>query len=135
MAGIVSVDLNPGSIIGALAGLIDELFTTDDERNAAKLKLVELEQQGRLAQIEVNKTEAASNNVFVAGWRPFIGWICGLSLGWTYLGYQVANWVIGVWFPGIPLPAIVGQENLLELVLAMLGVAGLRTYEKVRGMN
>jgi holin (3TMs family) len=132
MAGLVSFEINPGSIIGALGSLIDELFTSDEERMAAKHKLVEMEQQGRLAQIEVNKIEAASSSIFVAGWRPFIGWVCGCGVGWAFLGAPIAEWAVAIWSPGTTMPML-HTDGLLELVLALLGLGALRTFEKVKG--
>lgn len=95
-------------------------------------KLLDLLAQQDQAQVEVNKIEAASDNVFVAGWRPFIGWTCGAALAWQYIGLPIAAAVAVNVNPAVVLPSI-GSDNLMELVFAMLGFGGLRTYEKIKG--
>ena len=83
------------------------------------------------AQLEVNKVEAAHPNIFVSGWRPAVGWLCAAGLGWAFVGAPIAAWILILVSPGTPLPTI-QSENLLELVLAMLGLGGLRSFEKIR---
>lgn len=86
----------------------------------------------KMAQVEVNKIEAASTNLFVAGWRPSIGWTCAISLFWTFVGYDMARFFLVVFKSPLVPPVLVGSEHLMELVFAMLGLAGFRTYEKQR---
>ena len=118
-----------------LFGVIDAMVVDKDA--AAKLKhetemaLVNL----NLAQMAVNAEEAKHASLFVAGWRPFIGWVCGAALAWEYVGAPLAQW--GLTLAGLELAYSVPQvpsDSLFELVLAMLGMAGLRTYEKQRGV-
>ena len=85
-------------------------------------------------QLDVNKEEAKSPNVFVSGWRPAIGWICGAALGYTYLGYPILVWATAIWFPAIHAPVLGNDGMLMELLFGMLGMGGLRTFEKVRGV-
>jgi hypothetical protein len=84
-----------------------------------------------MRQIEDSLAEAAEHTLFVAGWRPTIGWICALALTWAFLLQPVAVWVVATFALGATVPAIV-TDHLLELVLAMLGIAGLRTFEKTK---
>jgi len=89
------------------------------------------------AQLDVNKVEAAHKSIFVAGWRPFIGWVCGMGIFWSFLGAPMAEWMVVFFKPEnlalAELPKIqVGQ--LMQLVLAMLGMGGLRTFEKMKGV-
>lgn len=87
------------------------------------------------AQAEINKTEAASSNVFVAGWRPFIGWVCGVSVAWAYLLGPITKWsFVALGKSVAELPPTAVDENLWALMFAMLGLGGLRTYEKVRSI-
>lgn len=86
------------------------------------------------AQAEVNKTEAANSRLFVSGWRPFIGWICAVSLGWHYIGMPLGLWLAAIYDPALTLPAL-GDDGLMELVFGMLGIGGLRTYEKKIGVT
>ena len=84
-------------------------------------------------QLEVNKAEAASSSAFVAGWRPFIGWVCGMGCAWNWIGLPVAKFGLAVY--GHPLdlePADLSE--MMPLLLGMLGLGGLRSFEKVKGV-
>jgi hypothetical protein len=85
-------------------------------------------------QIDTNKEEAKNPNVFVSGWRPFIGWVCGVSLGYTYIGYPLLLWASAAWFPTLNVPKLVNDGMLYELLFGMLGLGGLRTFEKWKGV-
>lgn len=85
-------------------------------------------------QIDTNKAEAASPSVFTAGWRPFIGWVCGSALAYTYLVYPLLLWAGAAWFPNLSPPKLGNDGMLYELLLGMLGLGGLRTFEKVKGV-
>jgi hypothetical protein len=117
--------------------LIDRLWPDPAQGAAAKLELIKLQQSGDLAQmtgqLEINKIEAANANMFVSGWRPAIGWVCALALLYQYLVRPLAVAVFAA--VGHPLPVMPGlDENLWQLMMAMLGMGGLRTFEKVQGV-
>lgn len=123
--------------IDALAGLFDRLFTSDDERAQAAIVLEKLRQHPNELQVELNKVEAQHRSLFVAGWRPAIGWVCAGALACYYLPqFALASvlWVRLAWgataLPPYPVTEIAG---LTELVVALLGLAGLRTLEKATG--
>ena len=112
--------------------LIDRLWPDPAQRDQAKLALLQMQQSGELAQIEVNKEEARNPSVFVSGWRPFIGWVCGLACGWNWLGLPIAKaaFLIG----GVTLdlkPADLSE--MWPVLLGMLGLGGLRTLERLNG--
>lgn len=124
--------LAAGPIASGLFRLIDELFTSDEEREAAKLRVLELESAGKLAQIGVNTQEAKHSSLFVAGWRPFIGWVCGLAFTWTFLLYpiiQVAVLALGVPIDLSLLP-VVDLSEMMPVLLGMLGLGAMRSWEK-----
>lgn len=124
-------------ILSGLFGLVDDLITSDEERAEAKRKLVELEQQGRLAQIAVNAAEAKHESVFVAGWRPAVGWVCVAAMAWTFIVQPFLTWGLVVARPDFPasnMPSL-DMGPLLTILGGMLGLAGLRTYEKRTGTN
>ena len=91
-----------------------------------------------LGQVEINKIEAANTNVFVSGWRPFIGWVCGVTLLYSVLGHAFLVWSLDVVsvFSSTPIPTIPKPDMTItfEILLAMLGLGGFRTYEKVKGV-
>jgi hypothetical protein len=85
-------------------------------------------------QREINRVEAASASLFVAGWRPAIGWVCACALGFQYLLRPLLAWAGGVWWPHLPgLPGI--DDALWQLMFGMLGLGGLRSFEKTRGVS
>ena len=87
-----------------------------------------------LAQAETNKIEAAHRSVWVAGWRPCLGWVAALGFAWVFLLQPIAQWLVLLTGNDIPLPDF-QTDALLELTFAMLGLAGLRTYEKQKGLT
>lgn len=85
------------------------------------------------AQTDVNAVEAANSNIFVSGWRPFIGWTCGLALAYQYVLAPLVMWMaLTVGLKLAPPPRL--DDTLWQLVFAMLGMGGLRTLEKVKGV-
>ena len=131
--------IDPISAALGLGGkLIDRLWPDPAQADAAKLELLKLQQSGELAQItgqlDINKVEAASPNVFTSGWRPAIGWVCGLARAYTYIGYPLLLWAAAIWWPGVKPPTLGTGDMLFELLLGMLGLGGLRTFEKVKGV-
>jgi hypothetical protein len=83
------------------------------------------------AQLEVNKVEAAHNNVFVSGWRPFIGWACGVSLAYHFIIEPIIQYTLIVNNIDYNTPEF-DFSQLSTIVMAMLGMSGLRTYEKIK---
>lgn len=104
----------------------------------AQLETIRLNLEGQLvqqitAQIDVNKQEAANPSVFVAGWRPAIGWICGCGLFVQFIVNPIATWMAALFHHPITFPAL-DLGSLMTLLLGMLGLGTLRTYEKVSGV-
>jgi hypothetical protein len=125
-------------VVSAVGDTLDELFTSDEERNAAKIVMEKLRLQPGKLQAQINLVEAAHRSVFVAGWRPFIGWVCGASLATYFLPQFIISavvWVMAIhalaWKTIPPYPA--DPSALFELVIAMLGMGVMRTAEKAMG--
>lgn len=117
--------------------LINKIFPDPAQADAAKLELLKLQQSGELAtmtaQTDINKEEAKSTSLFVSGWRPAIGWVCALALAYQYLLRPLMTW--GTTVAGFNLPPMVGlDDNLWQLMMGMLGMGGLRTFEKTQGV-
>ena len=117
--------------------LINKLFPDPAQAADAKLKLLELQQSGELAvmtaQTDINKEEAQNASLFVSGWRPAIGWVCALALFYQYLLKPLAMGILPSF--GFVVPALPGlDDNLWQLMMGMLGMGGLRTFEKINGV-
>jgi hypothetical protein len=117
-------------------GLIDRLFPDPAAKAAAELELLKMTQAGDLqvilAQLQINAAEAANPSVFVAGWRPWIGWICGMGLLYATIIHNVLEWISVI--RGWPMPPAVDTDTLIYILGALLGVGGMRTIEKIRGV-
>ena len=146
------MDFNLGDI-GNVFTSIRESITGEKikdpvEMAKIELQLSQLESMANQGQISINKIEAAHKSLFVAGWRPFIGWVCGVSIAYAFVGQPILEWVVSIFditqtyvnedglSYQIPLTAPeIDSDVLFELVLAMLGMATLRTYEKKNNVN
>ena len=129
-----------GSNLGEAVAKIIGLFKVDPTvalEKSVEVQEIQLQIQGKLvdqitAQIDVDKAEAANANMFVAGWRPAIGWICGLGLGVQFLINPLATWIAALLGHAIAFPGL-DLGTLMTLLFGMLGLGGMRTYEKVQG--
>lgn len=120
--------------IKAVGSIADELFTSDDERLDKQALLTRIAQRPHLAQARITLREAAHRTVFVAGWRPFIGWVCGWNLLYLTFLRDLIVWGMAIWSPEITeLPPAIGLDLTVELVIALLGLGTLRTVEKLSG--
>lgn len=123
---------DPITAVADLAGtVINNIWPDKTEAERAQLAAAVAIVQG---QLQVNQAEAASPSVFVAGWRPAIGWVCGGALAYTYLLYPILMWAAAIWWPNLTPPKLGNDGMLYELLLGMLGLGGLRTFEKVKGV-
>jgi hypothetical protein len=125
--------LGLGAVIESVGKIAGDLYTSDKERLAFDLENRKLDQATDERQVEVNKVEAANASVFVAGWRPFAGWVCGAGLAYTFILRPLLPWFVNLFGATVPeLPAIDG-DALMTLLLGMLGLGGLRSFDKVKG--
>ena len=132
-------------ILPAVIPLLDKILPDPAQKEAAKLKVLELAQAGELAalnadmqlalgQMEINKAEA-STDLFRGGWRPAVGWTCVAGLVYQFLLMPILPWVVQLSGGSVPpLPAI-DNETLMVLLTGMLGLGGLRSFEKVKGIR
>lgn len=127
----MALSLNDVTGLGSVADLaktvIDKIWPNKSEQEKAELQAAMLIVQGQLA---VNQTEAAHRSIFVAGWRPFIGWVCGGACAWNWIGLPIAKAGL-ILFASIKLdlsPADLSE--MLPVLMGMLGLGTLRTYEK-----
>jgi hypothetical protein len=132
------------ALLPVVGKVIDKLFPDPEKANEAKYKLLEMQQKGDLAaldadvrlalgQMEINKEEAKHTSWYVAGWRPFVGWICGVGLVYEFLAQPLLGFVAGIY--AWPEPPSIDSVGLLTLLGGMLGLGSFRTYEKFKGVE
>jgi hypothetical protein len=127
--------LDPLSALLDIGGkVIDRVWPDPEKAAAAKLELFKMQQSGELAamagQMEINKVEAASSSLFVSGWRPSIGWICGAGFAVQFVVGPLAEWGAALAGHPVKFPQM-DTGTMMPLLLGMLGLGGLRTAEKL----
>ena len=139
------MSLDPSTAALDLGGkLIDKIFPDPQARAAAQLELMKLAQNGELAQLtaetelakaqaEINQAEASSASLFVSGWRPFVGWVCGLGLAVQFLVAPLVGFLASLAGRQFSIPTL-DMSVLLTLLFGMLGLGGMRTFEKMKGV-
>jgi hypothetical protein len=127
-----------GSLLPVATSIIDKVVP---DKNAAKKAKLDMEKElttafnkANLAQIETNKIQASHPSIFVSGARPAIMWICAFGLGWQFVFQPVAVWVLALTASDVVLP-IIETEGLMSLTLALLGLGGMRSFEKSKGVQ
>lgn len=122
-------------IIDKLVNLIPNSNDRAKAKEEFEKQLMEAVNNAAHDQTEINKIEAASTSIFVAGWRPAVGWVCVLGLGYSYLIYPFLLWYSTAYGQDLHNLPKLETDGLYQLVLAMLGLGTLRTFEKVKGVN
>ena len=128
-----------GKLVDPVSNILDKVVEDKDQKAKLAHEIATMAerhaQELARGQIEINKEEAKSRNIFIAGWRPFVGWTCGLALFWHFLGLPVTLFVTG-WFnlQHPPLPEF-DIQSLMTVLLGMLGLGGMRTFEKFKGVT
>jgi hypothetical protein len=128
-----------GSLVGPVTGLLDKFIEDKDQKNALAHEIATMAEkqahEAAMAQVEVNKAEASHRSIFVAGWRPFVGWICAVALGYHFVLHPIILFAMGVaGVAPIELPSF-DMDSLMTVLLGMLGLGGLRSYEKSKGLT
>lgn len=133
--------LGIGEVISAVGKAADALFTSDEERLKIALQEKAIEAGLVKGQQDINQVEAANPSVFVAGWRPAIGWIGAAALAYQFLLYPMLIWLWAVlqvkgWIDGgTKPPPVLDAQELFVIVTGMLGIAGLRSFDKFKGTD
>jgi len=127
------------SLIGPVSSILDKVIPDKDMKARLAHEIATMSdshaQQALLAQLEINKAEAASGSVFKGGWRPFVGWVCGIALLYHFILSPLI--IFGVTLTGVDIPPIpeFDMGSLMTVLMGMLGLGGLRTYEKQKGIT
>ena len=127
------------ALIGPVTGLLDKFIEDKDQKNALAHEIAPLAQkqahEAQLAQVEVNKQEAQHRSIFVAGWRPFVGWVCGIALAYHFVLAPIILFSVSITGVQIPELPSFNMETLTTVLLGMLGLGGLRSFEKYKGVS
>ena len=115
------------ALIAPVSAILDKVIPDKDLRERLSHEIATMADKQMSAQIEVNKVEAAHKSLFVAGWRPAIGWICGLALLYS----TIISPILGIWFT-VP---DVDSSLLTTVLMGMLGLGAMRTFEKTKGIS
>lgn len=127
------------ALIGPVTGLLDKVIEDKDQKAKLAHEIATLAErqahEAAMGQILTNREEAKHKSIFVAGWRPFIGWTCGIALAYHFIFAPLI--VFGVAWSGATLPELPAfdMDSLMTVLLGMLGLGGLRTYEKQKGLT
>ena len=126
------------SLIGPVTGLLDKFIEDKDKKNAIAFELSTMAekhaQELAKGQIEVNKTEAAHKSLFVAGWRPAIGWVCVLGMAGNFITIPITNMILELMVSGVTVPLIPTAE-MMPILMGMLGLGAMRTVEKTKNVQ
>lgn len=126
-------------LVGPIAGLLDKFIPDAGEKARLAHEIATLaEKQAHeisLAQIAVNKEEAASGSLFKGGWRPFIGWVCGSAFAYHFVLQPLMIFGIAVYGLDLPTLPVFDMASLMTVLGGLLGLGGLRTFEKVKGVE
>ena len=119
-----------GEVAGLANTVINKLWPDKTEQEKQELAAAVMVVQG---QIDTNKEEAKSPSVFLSGWRPFIGWVCGMACAWNWIGLKVALFIAAYLGKNLNItPADITE--MMPVLLGMLGLGGMRTVEKIQGV-
>ncbi len=127
------------SIVTLVNSIVTRIWPdkTEQQKNELAVQLQEAIMQSDLAksQMEINKVEAGSASIFVSGWRPFIGWVCGTAFAWTFVGEPILVFLLVS--SGHPIPHMpqLDSSQLMTVLFGLLGLGGMRTYERVKGVT
>lgn len=131
--------LGIGSVIKGIGSIADDLFTSDEERLKIALQEKSIEAELIGGQLAINRAEARHKSIFVAGWRPAIGWVGAISLAYQFILYPLLTWiwswaqVKGVLPDNLAPPPTLPADALWVIISGMLGIAGMRSFDKIKG--
>jgi len=126
------------NLIGPVSGLLDKFIEDKDQKNAIAFQLSTMAerhaQELAKAQLAVNKAEAAHKSLFVAGWRPAVGWVCVLGMASNFMVIPLANFALALAESTVVVP-ILDLTQMMPVLMGMLGLGAMRTFEKAKGVQ
>ena len=135
MSGLIDIS----GIVESVGNAADSLFTSDEERGKLELEHEKIEASLKQGQMDVNKVEAQHPSIFVAGWRPFMGWVGGFAMCYQFIVYPFMTWLwaylqaAGHVPKELPPPPQISTDALWVIITGMLGMSTTRTVEKLKG--
>jgi|TARA_R110002073_G_scaffold83061_1_gene198125 hypothetical protein len=127
------------SLIGPVTGILDKVIEDKDQKAKLAHEIATMSdthaQQALLSQLEINKAEAASGSLFKGGWRPFVGWVCGVAFAYHFVLQPLIVFILTVFGSDIPELPEFDMSTLLTTLGGLLGIGGLRSYEKTKGLT
>lgn len=129
----LGTDNTPDAVAAALQDPANAIKIVQLQENQ-QLQLATLQQQLEIAQAGTNTAEAASSNLFIAGWRPAVGWSCAVAFCYAFIIAPLSTWVAVLVGHPMPLPTM-DLSQMMPVLLGMLGLGGMRTYEKIKGVS
>lgn len=127
------------ALIGPVTGLLDKFIEDKDQKARLAHDIATMAEkhahEAAMAQADINKAEAQHRSIFVAGWRPFIGWTCGVALAYHFVLAPLI--LFGAGWAGATIPELptFDMDSLMTVLLGMLGLGGMRTFEKAKGLT
>lgn len=121
--------------IKSVGKIADDLITSKEEKLKIKLESAKLKQELLYKQLDINKTEATHKNIFVAGWRPFIGWICGFALLYVSIIEPLLRFIATICFDYKGVFPVIDTTLTMQVLLGMLGLGIMRSHDKVKGTD
>lgn len=132
-------------IVGPVLDIVNKLIPDPVAKAQAQIQLLQLQQTAEFKELDTmvamaqtqtntNQAEAANTSLFVSGWRPFIGWICGSCLAWNYMGIPVITSLFAIFGHPVTVP-MADLSEMMPVLIGMLGLGGMRTFEKIQGVN
>ena len=120
-------------LVEPLSKILDKFVVDKDLKAQLRHEITTELHRANMAQIEVNKVEAAHKNMFVSGWRPFVGWCCAAALAYHFIFQPILVFVLSLSGIAITLPEF-DMNSLMTVLLGMLGLGGMRSLEKINGV-
>jgi len=114
--------------LGGVNKILDTVVTTSVERGKIDIEFNKL-------QTQINELEAGNGSLFVSGWRPFVGWVCSVGIGFNFVLRPILNYILLVFYPDVPIMESLSMAQLIPLLTGMLGFGAIRTYEKVKNKH
>lgn len=126
------------ALIGPVSSLLEKFIPDKDLRSKLSHEIATMAEKNAheqiKAQLDINKTEAQHNSLFVSGWRPAVGWTCCLGMAANFLIIPMTNFALALASSNITIP-LIDLETMLPVLLGMLGLGGMRSFEKSKGVS